>query len=51
MPTWLRYQAAGGSSLPAPGCQVLAPLLKGLELGRRKERLFGSLLGLLYVLG
>lgn len=40
------YQAAGGSSLPSPGCQVLAPLFKGLESGRRKERLFGFLLGL-----
>lgn len=45
------YQAAGGPSLPAPGCQVLAPLLKGLESGRRKERLFGSLLGPLYLPG
>lgn len=45
------YQAAGGPSLLAPGCQVLAPLLKGLESGRRKERLFGSLLGPLYLPG
>lgn len=44
------YQTAGGSS-SGPGCQELAPLLKDLELGRRKERLFGSLLGLLSVLG
>lgn len=46
MPALLRgYRAAGGSSLPAPGCQLLAPLLKGLEPERRKERLFGPLPG------